>query len=750
MSIRKGLDIDWESLLKRPRKILGEMDVNKTAGHSLEEKVLNFIKSHSSSLRLGLKWGDFKHISTQTTLNGKIIRYQQLFGAYNVQDAFLVIKLDHKNRIKSIQISPKVISAYIFNILGRVSPPVLIKFLSLLTGLPISHINPPTMTSDDALNVTLKVCGLTYQNIRDEDIKSNRIKFKPSIDRIEGRWRWDLVYYVDVPTNRVGEHWQVVIDAYSSKSRPRILQKNNLIMPFQIIGMTTGPALCSIPSPIVEFFQDLSSSRDPQTGWIINPRGRADQLIRNKNDIKKLKDLTIIDDGGQQYVILTGPFVDIKDIVSPPDGPYIKPVKISVNKLNQTLLSTSIGQPYYQDILVYYTIDSFQRYLQDIGLIGICDKPIAVDVHSNNYDRENAWFDPCPTFSKIGEIYLGFGISPGFDPSEDAEVVIHEYGHAIFHNQAKLSYDNERKEEVKAINEGFAIFLPCAYFGTCFPDYADVFCDWSDYNPDSYSQKDNAPFFYVHWRNPTSGAFPRYPDDLSMAKGFLWSTLLWNIFSSAGGVDPSKLLPEREEISQDFFQALITSLSSIYPHSTMIDAAENLMEEDANLEDYRGRLLPKMLDAFLQGGIFSTCPEPNVTIRNRNTRDGSAFPLKRDSNPRRCSIWTEKWIDDGKTHINICAKIRNLGDRIRAYVITFSVSPTLTNQRTQQTTSIKNLVRQVGFRLNRYQSIRTELPDSMKPNDPASKYIINIELYFGNNLSPVRFSSIELPLSAFQ
>jgi hypothetical protein len=52
--------------------------------------------------------------------------------------------------------------------------------------------------------------------------------------------------------------------------------------------------------------------------------------------------------------------------------------------------------------------------------------------------------------------------------------------------------------------------------------------------------------------------------------------------------------------------------------------------------------------------------------------------------------------------------------------------------------------------MNRYQIVRTEMPDSMKPSNPASKYVINIELYFGNNLPPVSFSSAELPLSAFQ
>lgn len=83
----------------------------------------------------------------------------------------------------------------------------------------------------------------------------------------------------------------------------------------------------------------------------------------------------------------------------------------------------------FEQVMAYFWVNESQEYLQSLGfgteLPGANDR--AQPVRINQWGADNSYFT-----DKKAEIRFGKG---GVDDAEDAEVVVHEYGHAVHHAQ---------------------------------------------------------------------------------------------------------------------------------------------------------------------------------------------------------------------------------------------------------------------------------------------------------------------------
>ncbi len=90
------------------------------------------------------------------------------------------------------------------------------------------------------------------------------------------------------------------------------------------------------------------------------------------------------------------------------------------------------SQDQFEQVMAYFWVNQAQEYLQSLGfgragtgLSGIIDEPF--DLKINQYGGDNSY-----QTSKPYRVRLGKG---GVDDAEDAEVIVHEYGHAIHTDQ---------------------------------------------------------------------------------------------------------------------------------------------------------------------------------------------------------------------------------------------------------------------------------------------------------------------------
>ena len=75
----------------------------------------------------------------------------------------------------------------------------------------------------------------------------------------------------------------------------------------------------------------------------------------------------------------------------------------------------------FEAVMAYFHVDRTQAYIQSLGFTNILNS--RVQVNANDFPDDNSFYDP-----GNGQISLGEG---GVDDGEDAEVIYHEYGHAV-------------------------------------------------------------------------------------------------------------------------------------------------------------------------------------------------------------------------------------------------------------------------------------------------------------------------------
>jgi Zinc metalloprotease (elastase) len=184
-------------------------------------------------------------------------------------------------------------------------------------------------------------------------------------------------------------------------------------------------------------------------------------------------------------------------------------------------------QDEFEQVMAYYWITEAQRYIQSLGFgvtrRAIDNQPQAVRINQLGYDNSFATDHP------KNELRFGKG---GVDDAEDAEVILHEYGHAIHFSQ-NFSFASE---EAGAISEGFA-----DYWAVTVSDHVDTLLGVPQLEPlpcvadwDSTSYTSTVP--HCLRRIDTN---LHYPTDLNGEvhhDGQIWSRALWDIRQSIGNV----------------------------------------------------------------------------------------------------------------------------------------------------------------------------------------------------------------------
>ena len=282
-------------------------------------------------------------------------------------------------------------------------------------------------------------------------------------------------------------------------------------------------------------YRTIAHSRQPIASWeyIIDantgePLNRRSLLrsadgqgrVFNPNPIVALKDFALMDTDDSAGAI---PEEAYTDVILPEldgsgflDGPYVS-TKLTKNRANEQTLEFNYlrDDPRFEEVMVYYHVDAVGRYLKGLGFDFVDDWQIPANVH---FGRTRA------AFYDDSEGSINFG-DAGVDVAEDAEVIIHEYGHAILDRQVP----NINRGEGGAIHEGFSDFLAASFFSAVSDGFSDsIVFEWAGSDDPEIATR------------PVNGN-KRYPQHVMgepHADGQIWSAALWEIFEAIGR-DPS-------------------------------------------------------------------------------------------------------------------------------------------------------------------------------------------------------------------
>lgn len=256
---------------------------------------------------------------------------------------------------------------------------------------------------------------------------------------------------------------------------------------------------------------------------------------------------------------LKSPYAIIADLSSPSVSPVF-------SKTTPDFLFTR-SESGFEDVNAFYHITTFQEYVQSLGFNNLANYPILIDTHANNGD-DNSLFNP----GSPSKLQFGDG---GVDDAEDADVIIHEYTHALSYAAAQGTNNGTERQ---TIDEANGDYISSSYSRSINPyKWENVFA-WDGHNE--------------FWDGRFSVSTKHYPGDLQhhiYKDAEIWSATLMEIWSDIGREAADKIL-----------------LESMYGYAvgmTMPEASELYIKADSAL--YNGSHYNQICSRFSNRGISS-------------------------------------------------------------------------------------------------------------------------------------------------
>lgn len=425
-------------------------------------------------------------------------------------------KVTFEQRLDGIPILDAIVGVVV-NSAGRV-----VHVASSATELtPIS--TQPTLSAAD---VAQRATALFAESQRAKAYGSPRLVIVPSDPP-------RLAYEVNLTvTGIVKEPWQVVIDATDGS----VLRQRRMVM-------ESGATHVFCPNPVIT------------TG---------NTALRDENDADAAVPVTAyfdvqlenLDPPVNGLYSLKGAHVWMKNFDIPTNVPPTSP---------DGVFSFYRFDNGFEEVMAYYTIDRSQQYIQSLGFTNVDNHPQEIDAHGLfNFDNSSFLRDS----AGFGHIEYGDG---GVDDAEDADIILHEYGHAIHENSAPGIYygraNNGFGNETGAMSEGFGDYWAASsgYDSSIARGFPPEYV--GEWDAKGYA---TGPQEYLRVVNSTK-TYPADMQDDKYADAEIWSATLWSIFLDLGRQTTDRivlyshfLVPPVPDFA-DGAQALIDADALLYP-----------------------------------------------------------------------------------------------------------------------------------------------------------------------------------------
>ncbi|MEV6270624.1 M36 family metallopeptidase [Kribbella sp. NPDC051936] len=208
------------------------------------------------------------------------------------------------------------------------------------------------------------------------------------------------------------------------------------------------------------------------------------------------------------------------------NGSYVN-IKEAKGGLAQSKTNTFVYQRQndkFEQVMAYYHVNQTQEYIHQLGFTEVNNE--SQDFSIDTFSGDNSFYDPSTDMITMGE--------GGVDDAEDAEVIWHEYGHAI---QDDVVPGFGESEEAGAMGEGFGDYwavtmsvpvskgfeLPCVM----------------DWDATSYTTNEPHCLRRTDTGKTTDDKTGEVHDD-----GEIWSNALWDIHKALGRTKANKLILE--------------------------------------------------------------------------------------------------------------------------------------------------------------------------------------------------------------
>ena len=310
---------------------------------------------------------------------------------------------------------------------------------------------------------------------------------------------------------------------------------------------STAQALVFLPDPLT------TAKSTYQSPYLDNDDADGVEINAERMEVNIRTDFT----GG--IFSLTNEIVQIRDF----DAPSTPPVTSTAPEFFYTRSEAG-----FEDANAFYHVTAMREYLISIGFTTLAANQIWVDPHALNGD-DNSFFSP----TNPPRLMFGEG---GVDDAEDADVVVHEFGHAISFSAAPNTNSGIERQ---SMDEGIGDYVAATYSRSI-----DTFRWFDIFSWDGHNQ---------YWSGRSAKADKYYPEDINNSihsNGEIWSTVWMEIWEVLG----------KETTDQLFFQTLYALTGNL----KMNQAAQLALESDTML--FNGANSCNMIPVLVKRGLLSS------------------------------------------------------------------------------------------------------------------------------------------------
>ena len=317
--------------------------------------------------------------------------------------------------------------------------------------------------------------------------------------------------------------------------------------------------------------------RRPRGDWLVYVDGDTGRVLRKYDNLAQARATAKVFDPNP--VIALGGTRELlrnRRLLAPPAAAYVS-VKLERLKTNGRLDGERVttkpttdrvrrsdgkfeftsDQPAFEEVMAYFHIDAAIGRLEELGYRGdraIFKKPVPVD--ANGTEEDNSWYSP-----EDRDLTFGLG---GVDDAEDAEIIVHELGHAI---QDAICPGFGQSLEAAAIGEGFGDYFAASFFAVKKPArYLASVGTW-----DAIKNSGSPPCLRRLDEKLTYESFDHGADADEHENGKIWSAALWEIWNAVGRDVADRIIVE-SHFQLDGYTTFARGARAI------IDADENLYD----------------------------------------------------------------------------------------------------------------------------------------------------------------------------
>jgi len=245
------------------------------------------------------------------------------------------------------------------------------------------------------------------------------------------------------------------------------------------------------------------------------------------------------------------------------------PPYIPIFTTSSTTTSFNRADNDFETLNLLYHLNQMFIHLNDLGYGDLTNYQLRVDPHGAN-GSDNSFYVPG---GPQPSLQFGHG-SFHVDDAEDADVIVHEYAHAI---SARAAPGTNIGFERQAIDEGFGDYIAASYSRSINPFNWEKVFSWDGHNE--------------FWAGRTVGTNKKYPQDSQSPPhnaGQIWGGALARLHVAMG----------RERLDTILF----ASLYSYERNMNFCDAGELLVQAEEDL--FNGELKAMLYDDLLEHGLI--------------------------------------------------------------------------------------------------------------------------------------------------